>query len=143
MCSTGVRVVISSTVVRVVIGGMVVRVVADDACVGVTTGISEALHVVSRPRDGCGVNAGLEGVVVRIWDSLPPKPPHRACSSWAEPNGQTMDDKLLRPMHYMWHSAIWSISSSTISKPHLPGSPQMFDPWRPFLRNRHCKKACE
>ena len=62
--------------VRVVIGGMVVGVVVDDACVGVTTGISEVLRVVSRPGDGCGVNAGLEGMVVQIWDSSPPKPPH-------------------------------------------------------------------
>ena len=49
--------------VRVVIGGMVVEMAINGACAGVTAGISEALRVMSRPGDHCGVNAGFEDVV--------------------------------------------------------------------------------
>ena len=59
---------VGSVGVRVAIRGMVVEMVIDGARTGVTAGISEALCVVSRPGDRCGVNAGFEDVVEQVWD---------------------------------------------------------------------------
>ena len=124
--------------VRVAIGGTVVEMAIDGARAGVTAGISEALRVVSRPGDRCGVNAGFEDVVERVWDG--PSPDQmRSLSS--EPNGQMTDDKLSKLTYHRWHPAIGSTFSSTNSTPPSPGNPQTFDPYRAFLRNRHCERG--
>ena len=123
--------------VRVAIGGTVVEMAIDGARAGVTAGISEALRVVSRPGDRCGVNAGFEDVVERVWDG---PSPDRMRSLSSEPNGQMTDDKLSKPTYHRWRPAIGSTFSSTNSTPPSPGNPQTFDPYRAFLRNRHCER---
>ena len=123
--------------VRVAIGGTVVEMAIDGARAGVTAGISEALRVVSRPGDRCGVNAGFEDVVERVWDG---PSPDRMRSLSSEPNGQMTDDKLSKPTYHRWRPAIGSTYSSTNSTPPSPGNPQTFDPYRAFLRNRHCER---